>query len=262
MVMPVSPLPHHQDDRHLSSGHHTARYPMEDRYRTFRGTTFNADGEHDQSYILTTLKDIEHRSEKSAVGFVNTLFSSSSSQSLDKVCLNIFTKIGNEDSLDLIHGKYPHAMAVGLSLLPSVITVFSTLGGHREVEYLLKIEKTHPDMFTDTVVDAIHRIAARNAPLRLSEALVPMVQELYFESARHLKVRILDFLPFLDQPLLLSLVVCGINSEDSELRMHAVQSAAAFDAALIRPIILQAFRQEEDEDVLFCYDPWLIAMPA
>src|SRR5512145_2960565 len=88
----------------------------------------------DQRELVHVLQEIEQKNEKSAINLVNALFLSSSSQSLDKVCLNIFVKIGDRRSLSLLYKKYPTPQAISMSLLPSYINVLAHLGEKDELD--------------------------------------------------------------------------------------------------------------------------------
>jgi hypothetical protein len=220
----------------------------------------DAAGESDQHLIMSALREIEDNNEKSAVGLVNALFLSSTSHSLDKVCLNIFAKMGDEKSLHLLYKKYPTPDSISISLLPYYIGAVGFLGGEPEIDLLARLSATFWGLYRAEILNALEQISGRCGSVRISDATVSALQNLYDAADEAERIQILRLCPRYENQLLLSVVLCGVESEFTEVRRAAIAGLAAIDSHSARIALQRAFLNETDERLLEDFEPGIFGI--
>jgi hypothetical protein len=217
--------------------------------------------EPDQHLILSALKEIDENNEKTAVGIVNALFLSSTSHSLDKVCINIFAKMGDEKSLFLLYRKYPTPESISISLLPNYIRAIGFLGGASELDLLAKITTTFWGMYRTELIAAFDQISRKAGGMDVSDAAVQSLQQLYEVSDEIEQANILGMCGRLSNELLLSIVLCGVESMYADVRKVAISVLSGFAGESARQAYRRAFFMEDDETVLESFEPLLCFAP-
>lgn len=216
-------------------------------------------GDQDQHLILSALKEIDDANEKTAVGVVNALFSSSNSHSLDKVCLNIFAKMGDEKSLFLLYRKYPTPESISISLLPNYIRAIGALGGASEIDLLARIAITYLGMYRAEFIAAVDQISHRNADLSVSDTTVHGLQQMFEVSDESEQVSIIKLCSRLSNQLLLSIILCGLASTYAEVRKASIMALSRYESEAARSAYRRAFLMECDEDILEEFEPFLLS---
>lgn len=211
----------------------------------------------DQRELVHVLQEIEQKNEKSAINLVNALFLSSSSQSLDKVCLNIFVKIGDRRSLSLLYKKYPTPQAISMSLLPSYINVLANLGEKDEIELLARVASIFGGLYRGELIAAFEQISAKTGPIDVSNDVVYGLQKLYEVTDPGERIRLIELSQLLQNELLIAIPLCGIEAEDPAVRKAAIAALGPRENQLAHRGLVRAFRKELDEDVLQDFEPWL-----
>lgn len=220
----------------------------------------DAAGESDQHLIMSALREIEDSNEKSAVGLVNALFLSSTSHSLDKVCLNIFAKMGDEKSLLLLYKKYPAPESISISLLPYFISAVGFLGGEAEIDMLARLSATFWGLYRAEILDALEKINGRCGAVHVTDATVSALQNLYDAADEAERIQILRLCPHYANQLLLSVVLCGVESEFTDVRRAAIAALAAMDSRSARIAYERAFLNETDERLLEDFEPGIFGV--
>jgi hypothetical protein len=215
-------------------------------------------GEGDQHLIMSALREIEDSNERSAVGLVNALFLSSTSHSLDKVCLNIFSKMGDEKSLLLLYKKYPTPESISISLLPYYISAIGYLGGEAEIDLLARLSATFWGLYRSEILGALGQIAERLEKVQVSDAAVTALQSLYDAADENERIQIQQLCAVFNNHLLLSVVLCGVESEYTEVRRAAIAALATMDDRSARLAYHRAFLAETDERLLDEFDPSIL----
>jgi len=215
-------------------------------------------GEGNQHLILSALKEIEQNNEKTAVGLVNALFLSSNSHALDKVCLNIFSKLGDSQSLELMYKKYPTPETLSLSLLPYYIRAIGFLGGEKEIDLLARVTNTFWGLYRNEMITALEQIARRSGNIGITDASVSALQKLYDAGDELEKQRILELSRDLSHELLVRINLAGLYSDCSSIRKIAISVLGCNGSALARNELARALRRETDDRLLEEYDKWLI----
>ena len=217
-------------------------------------------GEQDQHLILSALKEIDESNEKTAVGIVNALFLSSTSHSLDKVCLNIFAKMGDEKSLFLLYRKYPTPESISISLLPNYIRAIGYLGGASEFDLLAKISMTFWGMYRTELIAAFDQISHRHDGAAISDTAVQSLQQLYEVSDEIEQAHIITMCTRLSNELLLSIILCGVESMYTDVRKVAIAALRRFSNEAARHAYRRAFLMECDEQLLEEFEPFLVSL--
>jgi hypothetical protein len=215
--------------------------------------------EQDQHLIFSALKEIDDNNEKTAVGIVNALFLSSTSHSLDKVCLNIFAKMGDEKSLFLLYRKYPTPESISISLLPNYIRAIGYLGGASELDLLAKIATTFWGMYRTELISAFDQISRRSDGVAVSDAAVQSLQHLFEASDEPEQVNIIGVCTRLSNQLMLSIILCGIESMYADVRRASIAALDRFEGEGAKQAYRRAFFMENDERVLESFEQYLFS---
>ncbi len=218
---------------------------------------FDSRHDGDQHLILSALKEIEQSNEKTAVGLVNALFLSSTSHALDKVCLNIFSRLGDEQSLRLLYKKYPTPESVSISLLPFYIRAVGFLGGVEEYDLLARLTRTFWGMYRKEIITSFESIARRSEQADVSELVAEALIGLYEAADDSERKQIVDMTAGMRNSLLLSTWLSAIESEHAYLRRAAIPRLASSDRPAAARALHQALRRETDEHVLVELENWL-----
>ncbi len=213
--------------------------------------------ETEKFVLSSTLREIEETSDKNAVGLLNNLFISSTSHVLDKVCLNIFSKLGDEQSLQLLHRKYPTPESIGISLLPYYIRVLQFLGGVREVELLARIANTFWGLYRSELLAAFEDIVRRTGAIDVSDEVVRSLQYLFDAGDESEKIRVLALCNDFRHQLLLSVILCGIESDSVGVRKAAIAALGSDMSNAAANALRRAFQNETDESLLEEYEKWI-----
>lgn len=213
--------------------------------------------ETDQHLIFSALKEIEQSNEKSAVGLVNALFLSSTSHALDKVCLNIFSRMGDEQSLQLLYKKYPTPESISISLLPFYIRSIGFLGGAKEIETLSKYTNTFWGLYKDEVLQAYEDISRRVGRITVSADVVNALMNLYEAGDESERKRVVELSARLSHQLFLAILLTGIYSDTVTVRRAAIDALGTFEGPVAHLALQRAFRHESEEELLEAYVPWL-----
>jgi hypothetical protein len=211
----------------------------------------------DQHLILSALKEIEQSNEKTAVGLVNALFLSSTSHALDKVCLNIFSRLGDEQSLRLLYKKYPTPESVSISLLPYYIRAIGFLGGVEEYELLARLTRTFWGMYRKEIITSFESISRRSKEADVSDAVAEALVGLYEAADDTERKQIIDMTATMRNSLLLGAWLSAMESEHAYLRRAAIPRLAASDRPAAARALQQALRRETDDHVLGELERWL-----
>lgn len=211
----------------------------------------------DQRELVHVLQEIEQKNEKSAINLVNALFLSSTSQSLDKVCLNIFVKIGDRRSLSLLYKKYPTPQAISMSLLPSYINVLAHLGEKEEIELLARVASIFGGLYRGELITAIEHIISKIGTADVSYEVVAGLQKLYEVTDARERVRLIGLTQSLRNDLMISILLCGLESEDDDVRIAAIAALGELNSSTARRELIRTFRKEQSEDVLVEYERWI-----
>ena len=219
----------------------------------------HSDGQWDnEKYVLSaTLKQIEDSKDKNAVGLLNSLFLSSTSHVLDKVCLNIFSRLGDHQSLELLHKKYPAPDSIGITLLPYYIRVLQFLGREQEIEMLARIANTFWGLYRAEILDAMEEISHRIDRMTVTHDVVNAMQYLYDTGDEHDKIKVLSLASFFSHQLLLSVVLCGIESDHAGVRKAAIAALGTYGGGAAYNAMRRAFQNEADEALFEEYETWL-----
>ena len=215
--------------------------------------------EQEKMLLSNTLKELEDTHDKNAVGLLNTLFMSSTSHVLDKVCLNIFSKLGDDHSLELLHKKYPTPETISISLLPYYIRVLQFLGGRNEVELLARLANTFWGLYRTEILMAFEDIVHRVGPQDISDEVVRALQYLYDTGDPSEKKKVVSLCPQFSHQLLLSVILCGIESEDLGVRKSAIAALGAAGGSVALSALRRAFQNETEEGLLEEYEKWLFS---
>ena len=211
----------------------------------------------EQKELFHVLQDIEKKNERSAINLVNALFLSSTSQSLDKVCFNIFAKIGDTRSLELVHKKFPSPHSISMSLVPSYIQVLSTLGGEDELELLARVASVFGGLYRNELLDAFDKIIDRIGPISVNADVVEGLQKLFEATESSDKIRVLNIAQSLRNDLLHGLYICGLESEAQEVRRFSITALGRLGTELSKRALVRAFRNEYDDEVIPDFEPWI-----
>ena len=222
-----------------------------------KDNTSDTPWEQEKFLLSNTLKELEETNDKNAVGLLNTLFMSSTSHVLDKVCLNIFSKLGDDQSLQLLHKKYPSPETISISLLPYYIRVLQFLGGQREAELLARIANTFWGLYRSEILLAFEDIIHRTGRLDVSDEVVRALQYLYDAGDDTEKKKVMILCPLFSHQLLLSIVLCGIESEDVGVRRSAISALGTHGGAVALSALRRAFQNETEDSLLEEYEKWL-----
>jgi hypothetical protein len=220
---------------------------------------FDTKQDGDQHLILSALKEIEQSNEKTAVGLVNALFLSSTSHALDKVCLNIFSRLGDGQSLRLLYKKYPTPESVSISLLPYYIRAIGFLGASDEFELLAKLTRTFWGLYRKDIISAFEQIGRNADPVEVSDMVASALVGLYEAGDEVEKQQIVDLTSPMSNDLLLSVYLSAVESENSYLRRSALARLAGSDRPAARRALELSLRRECDESLLDEHEAWLIA---
>jgi len=218
---------------------------------------FEGKKDSDQHLILSALKEIEHSNEKNAVGLVNALFLSSTSHALDKVCLNIFSRLGDEKSLQLLYKKYPTPESISISLLPFYVKAIGFIGEAKEIELLAKVTNTFWGLYRSEVLRAFEQISERIGKTSVSDAVVTAMQNLYETGDEADRRRIISLCAQYDNELLLGVFLCAIESQNTFVRKAAIPALGALESLTARASFINAFRKEDNDELLETYEAWL-----
>lgn len=211
----------------------------------------------DQRELVHVLQEIEQKNEKSAINLVNALFLSSSSQSLDKVCLNIFVKIGDRRSLSLLYKKYPTPQAISMSLLPSYINVLAHLGEKDELDILARVASVFGGLYRGELLTALENVVAKVGPTDVSFEVVTGMQKLYEVADSRERVRLIQLAQTLRNDLMISIFLSGMEAEDVTVRKAAITALGELGTETARRELVRAFKKEEDEEVLQEFEQWI-----
>lgn len=211
----------------------------------------------DQHLILSALKEIEQSNEKTAVGLVNALFLSSTSHALDKVCLNIFSRLGDEQSLRLLYKKYPTPESVSISLLPYYVRAVGFLGGPEEYDLLAKLTRTFWGMYRKEIIASFESIARRASQVEVSDGVAEALLGLFEAADDAERKQIIDMTASMNNSLLLGAWLSAMESEHAYLRRAAIPRLASSDRPAAARALQQALRRETDEHVLGELERWL-----
>jgi hypothetical protein len=223
--------------------------------------TVGAKGETEQYLILSALEEIEKKNEKNAIGLVNALFLSSTSQSLDKVCLSIFARMGDQKSLELLYRKYPAPESVGISLLPHYIRAVGALGRVEEIDLLSRISNTFWGLYRHDVIESFELIRQRTGPVAVAEDVAESLQTLFDSGTESEKIRVLGLCEAFHNDLLFGLMTYALTAERTLIRKAAIQALGRLDRAPARDALVRAMRDETHDELLPCYEPWLFRFP-
>ena len=219
-------------------------------------------GGQDQHLILSALKEIDEKNEKTAIGVVNALFLSSTSHSLDKVCLNIFAKMGDEKSLFLLYRKYPTPESISISLLPNYIRAIGFLGGASELDLLAKVASTFWGMYRSELISGFDQISQRADNIVISDSAVLSLQQLFEVSDEIEQAKLIAVCSRLTNELLLSIILCGLESPHAEVRRVSIGVLSRYQSQAARHAYRRAFLMENDEQMLDEFDPTLLTAPS
>lgn len=219
-------------------------------------------GESEQHLILSALEEIERQNEKNAIGLVNALFLASTSQSLDKVCLNIFARLGDQQSLALLYKKYPSPESVSISLLPHFIRALGAIGKEPEIELIAKVSNTFWGLYRHEVILSFEQIRERTGATEVSANVVTALQNLYDSGTEGEKIRVLGLCEAFHHQLLLGIMSCGLDSERQQIRKAAIRALGLSKSVAAERMLVKAMRNEMIEDMLVSYEPWLFASQA
>ena len=211
----------------------------------------------DQRELVHVLQEIEQKNEKSAINLVNALFLSSSSQSLDKVCLNIFVKIGDRRSLSLLYKKFPTPQAISMSLLPSYINVLAHLGEKDELDVLARVASIFGGLYRGELLAALESVVAKVGPVDVSYEVVSGLQKLYEVTEPRERIRLIQLAQRMNNDLMISIMLCGLEAEDETVRKAAISALGEHGSETAQRELVRAFRKEEDEDVLQEFEQWI-----
>ena len=211
-----------------------------------------------EKYVLSsTLKQIEDSTDKNAVGLLNSLFLSSTSQVLDKVCMNIFSRLGDKQSLELLHKKYPAPASIGITLLPYYIRVLQFLGGEQEIETLARIGNTFWGLYRAEILDAMEEISHRIERIHVSDDVVTALQYLYDSGDENDKIKVLSLTSLFSHQLLLSIALCGIESDHAGVRKAAISALGTYGGDTAYNALRRSFQNESDDALFEEYEIWL-----
>lgn len=213
--------------------------------------------ENEKFVLSSTLKEIEDSNDKNAVGLLNSLFLSSTSHVLDKVCLNIFSKLGDEQSLELLHKKYPAPESISITLLPYYIRVLQYLGGEKEIELLARIANTFWGLYRSEILSAMEEINQRVGRLVVSADVVRALQYLYDAGDESEKKKVLNLASCFTHQLLLSVILCGIESDIANVRKSAIAALGTYGGGTAYNAMRRAFQNESDESLFEDYEAWM-----
>ena len=211
----------------------------------------------EQHLILSALQEIEQSNEKTAIGLVNALFLSSTSHALDKVCLNIFSRLGDSQSLKLLYKKYPTPESISISLLPYYIRALGFLGHEAEIEQLAVLGKTFWGLYRSDMIGAFESIAERTGAVDVSDDVVRCLQHLFDASDATDKKRIIELGSKFQHGLYLSIIISGVQSEIAYVRKAAIPMLGNAKGHMPSHVLAAALKHETDEDILEEYDAWM-----
>ncbi len=212
----------------------------------------------DQRVVLATMQALQARKLVPAVSLVNALFLSSTSDTLDKICLDMITQVGDQQSRHILAKKFPVPETVSMTLMPHYIAALGKVGEEQEVETLAHIANNFWGLFQPALLDALERIIQRLKKVEVSEKVVDALQKLYDDGDHQAKTRVLNLSPSIHHPLIQRVLICGIQNEYAQIRMAAVSALGAIGTPVIMGILERYFREEEDEEVLEEFARWLL----
>lgn len=212
----------------------------------------------DQRVVLAALQAMNKRDIEPAISLVNALFLASSSQSLDKVCLDIIAKIGDQQSRRLLYKKYPRPEAMSMTLLPHYINALGAIGEEEEVELLARIVNNFWGLYRGELLSALERIIFRLDHLVVSNDVVSAFQMLYDDAEPNDKKRVINLIPHISNQLMMSILLCGLENEFATVRKAAVTVLGCIGSELAHRELERHFRIEEHEDVLDEFARWLL----
>ena len=211
----------------------------------------------DQRVVLAALQAMNKRDVQPAISLVNALFLASSSQSLDKVCLDIISKIGDQQSRRLLYKKFPRPEAMSMTLLPHYITALGAIGEEEEVELLARIVTNFWGLYRAELLTALERIVLRLDHVVVSTEVVTAFQMLYEDAESQDKRRVIHIVPHVSNQLMHSILLCGLESHYIAIRKAAVNVMGEICSEFTRRELERHFREEEQEEVLDEYARWL-----
>ncbi len=204
----------------------------------------------DQRQVVHALTELERRSITPDINIVNALFFASGSQAVDKCCLKIAARSGNEQSLQILRKKYPRPETLQMNFLPVYLNALGGIGTEAEMECLATIVTSFFGLYRAELLGAFERIAERARSAAVSENVVRALQTLYQEGDVTEKIRILNLIPFLVNELLFAIVICGVEDEHVSIRKSAVRILARAETDFSRRELERHFREESEEEVL------------
>ena len=211
----------------------------------------------DQRVVLAALQAMNNRDVQPAISLVNALFLASSSQSLDKVCLDVISKIGDQQSRRLLYKKFPRPEAMSMTLLPHYINALGAIGEEEEIELLSRIVTNFWGLYRAELLTALERIVLRLDHVVVSNEVVSAFQMLFDDAEPSDKKRITNLIPHVSNQLMLSILLCGLSSEYSSVRKASVTSLGSIGSEFTLRELERHFREEENEEVLEEYARWL-----
>jgi hypothetical protein len=204
----------------------------------------------DQRQVLLALTELGRRNVSPEINVVNALFFASGSQAVDKCCLKIVARSGNEQSLQILRKKYPRPETLQMNFLPAYLNALGGIGTQEDLECLGKIVNSFFGLYRKEALDAFERIAGRSHNAPVSAEVVRALQTLYQEGDLDEKIRILNLIPCLVNELLFAIIICGVEDDHVSIRKTAVRVLGQAETDFTRRELERHFREESEEEVL------------
>lgn len=218
---------------------------------------FEAMYDGDQRVVLAALLAMNKRNIEPAISLVNALFLSSNSQSLDKICLDIISKIGDQQSRRLLYKKYPRPEAMSMAVLPHYINAVGALGEEEEIELLARIVNNFWGLYRVELLNALSKIIKHLDHVVVSNNAVSAFQKIFEDADPHDKKKIIELIPHISNQLMLAILICGLQNQNESVRRAAVAVLGRSGSEFALRILVRHFRDEENEEVLDEYAHWL-----
>ena len=219
---------------------------------------FEALYDGDQRVVLAALQAMNKRDIEPAISLVNALFLSSSSQSLDKVCLDIIAKIGDQQSRRLLYKRFPRPEGMSMTLLPHYINALGAIGEEDEVELLSRIVNNFWGLYRNELLNALERIISRLDHVIVSIDVINAFQKLFDDAEPRDRKRIIELIPHISNELMLSVLLCGLENEHPSVRKASVTVLGCIGSEFAHRELERHFREEDHEEVLEEYARWLL----
>ncbi|MDH7515937.1 MAG: HEAT repeat domain-containing protein [Bacteroidota bacterium] len=171
--------------------------------------------------------------------------------------MNIFSKLGDVESLHLLHRKYPTPESISITLLPHYIRALQCLGGAEEIHVLARLANTFWGLYRAEILAAFESITERTGRIEVGEEVVHALQYLYDAGDEPEKIKVIGLCNVCMHQLLLSILLCGIESENRNVRKAAIRALGKFGGATAISALRRAFQNEQDESLLEEYADWL-----